>query len=232
MCGWRGRQSACCSGPDDECLTGCCDGAICVTRAGRRDLICAPFDREAPLDAALAGIQGLPEGFALPPPVDRDLQEIAATYRDPAATEALYASLGWEGNAAATATDATGTSIYLSVHRFGSTPEARVAFDHAVEDSVRPAEGRDAVANALLPGDLAHCGSTPPSDREGTWVMVLEGGLDSEAASAATLLAQRGPYLALVRESPWGDMAGCGLLRAPAALVVEVFARLGLLSDE
>ncbi len=69
---------------------------------------------------------------------DRSLNEVASNYIDPLETEALFAEWGWEGNVTRSYEGNGGssgiTSVYVSIHRFGSSRNAAKALDYSFDD--------------------------------------------------------------------------------------------------
>lgn len=84
---------------------------------------------------------------------ERSLIDVAANYIDPAETERLFASWGWEGNVTRSYESTSGssgvTSVYVSIHRFSSARNAENGLDYSIEDQAASTEAREVAVTPL-----------------------------------------------------------------------------------
>ena len=86
----------------------------------------------------------MPPGLVMTQDLQRTLAEVAANYGDPDETQRLFAAWGWQGNVARwfaapggqeVAPDAA-SSVYVSIHRFGSASAAAQALAYSFEQQL------------------------------------------------------------------------------------------------
>ena len=103
-----------------------------------------PHDEAAALVALLPTDAEVPDGLVATGDVQRSLAEVTANYSDPDLTARRFTDWGWEGNVARSFAPAEGTavssgatsSVYVSLHRFGSASGAADALDFSFEDQL------------------------------------------------------------------------------------------------
>lgn len=87
-----------------------------------------PLRHEVPSDLGHTGDQ------------DRSLTDVAVNYTNPAETARLFTSWGWEGNVTRSYEGpgwSSGiTSVYVSIHRFGSAEDSVKAMNYSAEDQM------------------------------------------------------------------------------------------------
>lgn len=92
------------------------------------------------LSTLFPGLNELPADLEYTGGQSRALDTVAANYTNPQETERLFRRWGWEGNVTGSY-DGDGsisgvTSVYVSIHRFGSPANAARAMDYSVTDQM------------------------------------------------------------------------------------------------
>jgi len=127
----------------------------------------APATAEPELDSGADLADLLPTEDQVPPglvrteDVERTLEEVATNYDDPGGTEQQFAAWGWEGNVVRrfAAPDAPGlspgstTSVYISIHRFGSDAAAAEALAYSFGDQAAATNAQEVAIDSI--GDEA-----------------------------------------------------------------------------
>jgi hypothetical protein len=97
-----------------------------IDTPGQDILSLLPLQQDVPPDLQYAGDQR------------RNLADVAINYTDPAETERLFTSWGWNGNVTRSyegiGLSSSVTSVYVSIHRFDSDSNAANALDYSLLD--------------------------------------------------------------------------------------------------
>lgn len=143
------------------------------------------------LDQLLPTEDEVPSGLVLLNTRSRALDEVAANYPDPAETEELFTSLGWDGNAIRSFGLPDGTTaapdgingIYASIHAFDSSDSAVAALDYSMDAQAAGTPLQEIAGPAL--GDYSRTLYGPMEYGNEVTLLVQEGNLFLRVSAAS-----------------------------------------------
>lgn len=209
-------------------------GSAAASAAGLADLL--PIEADVPSDLMMTD------------DLQRTLDEVAVNYGDPADIERRFTRWGWDGNVARRFTgsgESSGlTSVYVSLHRFGSADATAQALDYSFSDQVATTEATEFRVSSSL-RERVRALTTNPAARDEVTIYAQQGTVlirvtvnsisddsTAEALRIAELVATNGERLGTSQESATqtpsatGSASDGGECRNAAAWWAETTARM------